>query len=96
MDPLDVPTDTPIVRLVARCHQEITGEAPKIIGSVLPNSYSSNDTCHLWKSGIPCLIYGPGTVRGGQDEDDCYAYVSEMVQATKVYALTILDHCGVE
>ena len=30
MDPLDVPTDTPIVRLVARCHQEITGEAPAV------------------------------------------------------------------
>ena len=93
MDPLDVPVDAPIVQLVARCHQEVTGQPPKTIGAVLPNSYSSNDTCHLWNAGVPCLIYGPGTVRGGPDEDDCYAHISEMVQATKVYALTALEHC---
>ncbi len=94
MDPLDVPVDSPIVQLVARCHREVTGQPPRAIGAVLPNSYSSNDTCHLWNAGIPCLIYGPGTVRGGPDEDDCYAHINEMVQATRVYALTALEHCG--
>ncbi len=96
MDPLDVPTDEYIVEAVARTHQMVTGEPPKVIGAVLPNSYSANDTCHLWNAGIPCLIYGPGVFRGGPDEDDAYAIISEMVLCTKVLALTALDVCNLE
>ena len=96
MDPFDVPIDEYIVQAVARTHQIVTGEPPKVIGAVLPNSYSANDTFHLWNAGIPCLIYGPGVVRGGPDEDDAYAIISEMVQCTKVLALTALDVCNLE
>ncbi len=96
MDPLDVPQDECIVQAVARSHEKVTGQPPGTIGAVLPHSYTSNDTCHLWKAGIPCLIYGPGVVRGGRDEDDSYVIISEMVQCTKVLALTALDVCNME
>ena len=96
MDPLDVPTDAEIVQTVARNHQEVTGEPPKAIGAVLPFSYTANDTCHLWNAGIPCLLYGPAVVRGGDGEDDSCVIISEMVQCTKVLALTALDVCGAE
>ena len=96
MDPLDVPTDAEIVQSVARSHREITGESPKAIGAVLPFSYTANDTCHLWNAGIPCLLYGPAVVRGGDGEDDSCVIISEMVQVTKVLALTALDVCGTE
>ena len=96
MDPLDVPTDEYIVEAVARTHQMVTGEPPKVIGAVLPNSYSANDTCHLWNAGIPCLIYGPGVGSDGPGEDDAYVIISEMVQCTKVLALTALDVCNLE
>ena len=96
MDPLDVPKDEAIVRAVARSHRVVTGEPPKAIGAVLPQSYTSNDTCHLWKAGIPCLIYGPAVIRGSDDEDDSCVIISEMVQCTKVLALTALDVCNQE
>ena len=96
MDPLDVPKDEYIVQAVARSHRAVTDQPPKAIGAILPTSYSSNDTCHLWKAGIPCLIYGPGVVRGGKDEDDSYVIISEMVQCTRVLALTALDVCNLE
>ena len=96
MDPLDVPKDEYIVQAVARSHEMVTGQPPKAIGAILPTSYSSNDTCHLWNAGIPCLIYGPGVVRGNKDEDDSYVIISEMVQCTKVLALTALDVCNLE
>lgn len=96
MDPLDVPQDECIVQAVARSHEKVTGRPPRTVGAVLPHSYTSNDTCHLWKAGIPCLIYGPGVVRGGRDEDDSYVIISEMVQCTKVLALTALDVCNME
>ena len=93
MDPLDVPRDEEIVQAVARSHQDVTGQPPKAIGTVLPFSYTANDTCHLWNAGIPCLLYGPAVVRGGGGEDDSCVIISEMVQCTKVLALTALDIC---
>lgn len=96
MDPLDVPVDSDIVQTVARHYQAVTGQQPKAIGTVLPYSYTANDTCHLWKAGIPCLLYGPGVIRGSKDDDDSCVIISEMVKVTKVLALTALDVCNRE
>jgi acetylornithine deacetylase len=93
MDPFDMPTDAPIVRAVARSYRAVTGQEPKAIGTVLPHSYSADDTCHLWKAGIPCLLYGPATIRGNADEDDACVLVSEMEKVTRVLAVTALDVC---
>jgi acetylornithine deacetylase len=93
MDPFDIPIDTPIVQAVARSYRAVTGQEPKAIGTVLPHSYSADDTCHLWKAGIPCLLYGPATIRGNADEDDACVLVSEMVKVTQVLAVTALDVC---
>ena len=93
MDPLDVPVDAPIVQAVARSYRAVTGGEPRAIGTVLPHSYSADDTCHLWKAGIPCLLYGPGVIRGNADEDDACVLVSEMERVTRVLAMTALDVC---
>jgi len=44
-------------------------------------------------AGIPCLLYGPGVIRGSAEEDDACVLVSEMVTVTRVLALTALDVC---
>jgi len=93
MDPFDMPIDAPIVQAVARSYRAVTGAAPRAIGAVLPHSYSADDTCHLWKAGIPCLLYGPGTIRGDANEDDACVLVSEMEKVTRVLAVTALDVC---
>ena len=93
MDPLDVPLDAPIVQAVARSYRAVTGGEPRAIGTVLPHSYSADDTCHLWKAGIPCLLYGPSTIRGNAEEDDACVLVSEMERVTRVLAVTALDVC---
>ena len=93
MDPFDMPTDAPIVQAVARSYRAVTGQEPKAIGTVLPHSYSADDTCHLWKAGIPCLLYGPATIRGNADEDDACVLVSEMEKVSRVLAVTALDVC---
>ena len=93
MDPLDIPVDAPIVQAVARGYRAVTGRDPGAIGTVLPHSYSADDTCHLWKAGIPCLLYGPGVIRGTDEEDDACVLVSEMVTVTRVLAVTALEVC---
>ncbi len=96
MDPLDVPQGSVIVNAVARNHQVVTGEPPQAIGTVLPFSYTADDTCHLWNAGIPCLLYGPAVIRGSGGQDDSCVIISEMVQCTKTLALTALEICEVE
>jgi acetylornithine deacetylase len=93
MEPLDVPIDAPIVQAVAKSYRTVTGGEPHAIGTVLPHSYSADDTCHLWKAGIPCLLYGPGVIRGSEEEDDACVLVSEMLKVTRVLAVTALDVC---
>ena len=81
---------------MARSYQAVTGQHPKAIGAVLPYSYTANDTCHLCKAGIPCLLYGPGVVRGSTDEDDSCVLISDMAKVTQVLALTAVDVCNRE
>src|SRR6266545_8379235 len=50
MDPFDMPVDAPIVQAVAASYRTVTGQDPRAIGTVLPYSYSADDTCHLWKA----------------------------------------------
>jgi len=93
MDPFDMPVSAPIVQAVARSYRRVMGREPAAIGTVLPHSYSADDTCHLWKAGIPCLLYGPATIRGNETEDDACVLVSEMETVTRVLAVTALDVC---
>jgi acetylornithine deacetylase len=96
MEPFDIPVTAPIVQAVAQGYRAVTGQEPNKIGTVLPHSYSADDTCHLWKAGIPCLLYGPSTIRGGEGYDDACVIVSEMVRVTQVLAVTALDVCNRE
>jgi acetylornithine deacetylase len=89
--PVDMPTDAPIVQAVAKpMHRDRRGA--EAIGTVLPHR-TAPTTCHLWKAGIPCLLYGPATIRGNADEDDACVLVSEMEKVTRVLAATAVDVC---
>ena len=80
---------------VLRHYREVVGRDPLDVGVSLPMSYAGNDTAHLWRAGIPCLLFGPS---GGWDESpeepDQYISISEMVTVAKVMALTALDICS--
>ena len=92
MDPIDVPVDAPIVQAVARSSG---GDRPGAAGHRHGPASLVQRRRHvsLWKAGIPCLLYGPGVIRGSAEEDDACVLVSEMVTVTRVLALTALDVC---
>jgi len=94
MDPVDIPKDEFVVGAVARAFEQHSGESPGVIGALLPRSYAGNDTCHLWKAGIPCVLNGPGGDRNLDGEPDTFVYVSEMVKCAKTHALTALEVCN--
>ncbi len=94
MEPFDLPRDEYILETVLRQYRTLTGREPDNIGAVPPGSYSGDDTCHLWKAGIPCLLYGPGGGPESAQVPDEYTRISDMEQVAKVLAMTALDVCN--
>jgi len=77
-----------------RQYRTVTGKEPDGVGAVLPGSYTGDDTCHLWRAGVPCLLYGPGGGSQSTTIPDEYTRISDMEQVAKVLALTALDVCN--
>ena len=88
--PSKTEVDDPICKTLASAHENATG---------LPAQYqgfcATCDATFLNEQGIPTVIYGPGdlSVAHGPNE---YVPVDELIDATRTYALTALDWCGVK
>ena len=94
MEPFDLPRDEYIVGAVTRHFRTVTGREPDAVGTVLPGAYSGDDTCHLWKAGVPCVLYGPGGTSESDTIPDEYSRIGDMEQVARVLALTALDVCN--
>jgi acetylornithine deacetylase len=94
MEPVEVPPDAEIVRLIAHSYENVTGEPIRQIGAVLPTSYSACDTSWLCKAGIPAVNYGPSTGFATGGPEGAYAIISEMETVAKVLALTAMEACA--
>src|SRR5262249_56728083 len=90
----DMPLDQPIVGVVAKNVEAVTGKPPNSVGVHLPGSLASDDTGHLWKAGIPCVLYGPTGPRELTEDPDGCVLISEMDTCAKVIALSALEFCG--
>ena len=91
MEPFDLPKDEYIVDAVLRSFREVTGREPEGFGTVLPGSYTGDDTTHLWRAGVPCLLYGPAGASESDTVPDEYVRIPDMEQVAQVLALTALD-----
>ena len=94
MEPFDLPKNEYILETVLRQFRTVTGKEPEGVGTVLPGSYTGDDTCHLWAAGVPCLLYGPGGGSESATIPDEFSRISDMEQVAKVLALTALDVCN--
>ena len=94
MEPFELPKGEYIIDAVWRQYGAVTGKEPEKVGVVLPNSYTGNDPCHLWKAGVPCVLYGPEGRPESAEIPDEYTPISEMTLVAKVLALTALDVCN--
>ena len=95
VDPFDLPKDEYILDSVLRQYRTVTGREPDGVGTVLPWSYSGDDTSKLLKAGVPCLLHGPAGGIESSSVPDEYSLISHMHQVAKVLALTALDVCNV-
>ncbi len=90
-EPRSVPEDEPVLQIVRRAATEVMGREPVIGGTI-----STGDLTSILEKGIPGIGFGPGDLdRGNAHKENEFIEVSQLVDATKVYALTMLEACGV-
>jgi acetylornithine deacetylase len=90
-DPAEIPPDHPIVRTVGEGFRRVTGRDPEITGR-----QGAADTRYLIRYGhTPTVIFGPGMTEQMHAADE-WVETEDVITATKVLALAMLEWCGVE
>jgi acetylornithine deacetylase/succinyl-diaminopimelate desuccinylase family protein len=87
--PYDVPADAPICNAVATAWESALGEPAKFYGFA-----AVDDAAFLNQAGIPTLSMGPGDIKLAHAPNE-YIDIADVIDAAKVYALTIVEWCGI-
>lgn len=88
-EPSEIPVKHPIVKTVSSNFREVTAKNPVISGRL-----GAADTRFLNKYGkTPTVIFGPGPTEQMHAINE-WVHIEDLIVATKVLALTILDWCG--
>jgi acetylornithine deacetylase len=79
----------PVIGSLSRAHEQVVGRAAPLVGmggasdAMIFNLYSKT----------PAVVFGPGSIRTAHSPDE-FVEVADVMAATKILALTILDYCG--
>ncbi|KQV41213.1 M20 family metallopeptidase [Rhizobium sp. Root1204] len=96
-EPFEISADEYIVQTVVKYRTQVMGEPPELVGVHNPGSYSGDDTSHLWKAGIPCVLFGPGHPNGIKSAfADEFMDIDDMVAHSKILVLTALEICNLQ
>ncbi len=89
-EPSAIPVDSPIVQALCRKFTEVAGQQPIISGRE-----GAADIRFMNRYGdTPTVIFGPGMTEQMHANNE-WVNVEDLIQATKIMSLTILDWCGV-
>ena len=91
---LDAAHDLPLTSY-ARLRMDNAGVTRFLVGPHRNVLVGFNDTCHLWRAGVPCVLYGPGGGSESATVPDEYTRISDMERVAQVLTLTALDVCNV-
>ena len=90
-DSAEIAPDHPIVRTLGDNYRRALGKEPEITGR-----QGAADIRYLIKYGnTPTVIFGPGLTEQMHATNE-WVNVDDVIQATKILALTIMDWCGYE
>lgn len=83
------PMEAPICRAAERAYQAALGNLPEYHGF-----WMASDATFLSRAGIPTVLIGPGAGQTCHAANE-YVEIKEMLDAAKIYALTMAEWCGV-
>jgi len=88
-DPAEIPPSHPIVQCIGTQFRRVSGVQPTVTGRE-----GAADIRYLIKDAdIPTVIFGPGATEQMHANDE-WVDINDVITATKVLALTIVDWCG--
>ncbi len=88
--PTRTPDDSPVIAALDRSIRKVLGRAPALVAS--PGTYDHKHVARI--AGVPhCVAYGPGELEQAHQPDE-YCRVDDLVNATKVIALAMIDLAG--
>jgi acetylornithine deacetylase len=88
-DPAEISPDHPVVKALSERFEGIMGREPQITGR-----QGAADIRYLIKYGqTPTVIFGPGMTEQMHANSE-WVDVNDVINATKILALTVLDWCG--
>jgi succinyl-diaminopimelate desuccinylase len=85
----EISEDEEIVRTLSKCYETLMGAQPTISGV----SYFTDAHFMVNNHGIPTAIFGPGSIDQAHAVDE-YVEIDQLVNVSKIYALTISDILG--
>jgi acetylornithine deacetylase len=89
-EPSAIPVDNPIVQALCRKFSEVTGKEPVISGRE-----GAADIRFMNRYGdTPTVIFGPGMTEQMHANNE-WVNMDDLVQATKILSLTILEWCRI-
>ena len=88
--PFDVPPDAPICQALEAAYTGVFGTEAPYYGFA-----AVDDGAFLNRAGIPAITIGPGSLLVAHGPDEHVA-IDELIDAAKIYALAIIEWCGVE
>jgi succinyl-diaminopimelate desuccinylase len=88
--PTRTPEDSPVIAAVQTGIDRVLGRRAALIAS--PGTYDHKHVARI--AGVPhCIAYGPGELEQAHQPDE-YTRIEDLVNATKVLALSVLDLTG--
>lgn len=90
-EPVSVSKDEYVMQLIIDAAQEIMGYEPSIGGTI-----AAGDLAAIFAKGKVGVGFGPGDLeRGNAHKENEFLEVDQLLACTKIYALTMLEGCGV-
>lgn len=87
--PYEIPIDAPICKAAAVAYEAVLNEPAKYYGFT-----AVDDAAFLNRAGIPTITMGPGSIEIAHTANE-YIDIKDLVDAAKIYALTIVEWCGI-
>lgn len=85
----DVPKNHPGVQILASAYKHVTGKE-----TCLTSFKGLADSTFLSQSGIPSVLFGPGSFNNNVHGPNEFVSIEQMIYYTKIYATMVLSWCG--
>lgn len=90
LEPTEEPASSPVVRVLTTAYKQVKGEKPKKWGFPA----TTDGSVFVAEAELPITLFGPGRISEAHSVDE-FVEISQLVDASRVYALTALNFCGV-